>query len=130
MLAALLFLVLGFGAWLQIPQLLTQSAGNLTGATYADVHARMPALWVLVGAALLSAALALWQAFTIGRLLPIAAAAGLYLVVSVGGSAYAASIQRFVVATERAGSGDAVHHPQHPGYARRVRPRRRAPSGR
>ena len=96
-LAALLFLVLGFGAWLQIPQLLTQSAGNLTGATYADVHARMPALWVLVGAALLSAALALWQAFTTGRLFPIAAAAGLYLVVSVGGSAYAASIQRFVV---------------------------------
>ncbi len=97
-LAALLFVVLGFGAWLQIPQLLTSSAGNMTGATYSDVHARMPALWVLVGAAVLSAALALWQAFTTGRLWPIAAAAGLYVIVSVGGSAYAAAIQRFVVA--------------------------------
>ena len=97
-LAALLFVVLGFGAWLQIPQLLTSTSGNMTGATYADVHARMPALWVLVGAALLSAALALWQAFTVGRLSPIAAAAGLYMAVSVGGIAYAATIQRFVVA--------------------------------
>ena len=33
-----------------------------------------------------------------GRLWPIAAAAGLYVVVSIGGSAYAAIIQRFVVA--------------------------------
>ena len=97
-LAAMLFLVLGFGAWLQIPQLLTSSAGNMTGATYADVHARMPALWTLVAAAVLSAGLALWQAFTVGRLLPIAAAAGLYVLVSVGGSAYAAGIQQFVVA--------------------------------
>ena len=30
----------------------------VTGATYADVHARMPALWVLVGAAVLGAVLA------------------------------------------------------------------------
>ena len=97
-LAALLFIILAFGAWLQIPQLLTASAGNMTGATYSDVHARMPALWVLVVAALLSAGLALWQAVTTGRLWPIAAAAGLYLIVSIGGSAYAAGIQRFVVA--------------------------------
>ena len=89
----------GFGAWLQIPQLLTATSGIVTGATYTDVHARMPAL---VGARraprVLSAALALWQAFTTGRLWPIAAAAGLYVVVSIGGSAYAAIIQRFVVA--------------------------------
>ena len=97
-LAALLFLLLGFGAWLQIPQLLTGSAGNMTGATYTDVHARMPALWVLVGAAVLSAVLAVWQAITTGRLWPIAAAAALYVIVSAGGSAYAAAIQQFVVA--------------------------------
>ena len=97
-LAALLFIVLGFGAWLQIPQLLTASAGNIAGASYTDVHARMPALWVLVGAAVLSAALALWQAATVGRLLPIAAAVGLYVIVLFGGRAYASTIQRFVVA--------------------------------
>jgi uncharacterized membrane protein (UPF0182 family) len=97
-LAALLFVVFAFGAWLQIPQLLTSTSGNMTGATYADVHARMPGLRVLVGAALLSAALSLWQAFTVGRLGPIMAAAGLYIVVSLGSVAYAATIQRFIVA--------------------------------
>jgi uncharacterized protein len=96
--AALLLIVLGFGAWLQIPQLLTGTTGNMTGATYSDVHARMPALWVLVGAATLSAALALWQALTAGRLWPLAAAVGLYVIVMFGGKAYASTIQRFVVA--------------------------------
>jgi len=98
LLAALMLLVLAFGAWLQIPQLLTTTSGVVAGATYADVHARMPALWVLVGAAVLSAALAVWQALSAGRLWPIVAAAALYFIVSVGGSLYAGIIQRFVVA--------------------------------
>ena len=98
LLAAAILLVLAFGAWLQIPQLLTTTSGVVTGATYTDVHARIPALRVLTGAALLSAVLALWQSLAAGRLWPIAAAAALYVVVSIGGSAYAAIIQRFVVA--------------------------------
>ena len=60
----LLLLVLAFGAWLQIPQLLTTPSGVVAGATYIDVHARMPALRVLIGAAVLGALLAVWQAFT------------------------------------------------------------------
>ena len=98
LLAALLLLVMGFGAWLQIPQLLTTTSGVVAGATYADVHARMPALWVLIGAAVLGAAVVVWQALTAGRLRAIAAAVGLYVLVSFGGSVYAAIIQRFVVA--------------------------------
>jgi uncharacterized protein len=70
----------------------------VTGASYTDVHARIPALYALVGAGVLSAILALWQALTVGRLWPILAAVVLYVVVSIGGSAYAAIIQRFVVA--------------------------------
>ncbi len=97
-LAALLLVVLAFGAWLQIPQLLLGTTGNISGAAYTDVHARMPALRILVGAALLSAVIVLWQAFTSGRLKAVAAAVGLYVVCSVGGTAYAAIIQRFVVA--------------------------------
>ena len=100
LLAALVLLVLAFGAWLQIPQLLTSASGVVTGATYSDVHARIPAQYALVGAAVLSAILALWQAMTVGRLWPIAAAAALYVVVALGGSAYAAVIQRFVVAPD------------------------------
>jgi uncharacterized membrane protein (UPF0182 family) len=98
LLAAFILLVLAFGAWLQIPQLLTSASGVVAGASYTDVHARIPAQYALVAAAVLSAALALWQATTVGRLWPIGAAAGLYVLVSLGGSAYAAIIQRFVVA--------------------------------
>ena len=98
LLAAFILLVLAFGAWLQIPQLLTSASGVVAGASYTDVHARIPAQYALVAAAVLSALLALWQAMTVGRLWPIGAAAGLYVLVSLGGSAYAAIIQRFVVA--------------------------------
>ncbi|MEO5896999.1 MAG: UPF0182 family protein [Vicinamibacterales bacterium] len=98
LLAAAMLLILAFSAWLQIPQLLTNASGVIAGASYTDVYARIPALWVLVAASLVSALLAIWQAMTHGRLWPIAAAAALYVAVSIGGSAYAAIIQRFVVA--------------------------------
>ena len=97
-LSAGLLLVLAFGAWLQIPQLLTSTAGVVAGASYADVHARIPVLRLLMVAAVLGALLTLWQAMQARRLWPLAAAAALYLVVSVGGSLYAGIIQRFVVA--------------------------------
>ncbi len=95
-LAAALLLVLGFGAWLQIPQLLTTSSGAVFGASYTDVNARIPALRVLTLAAFVGAALALWQ-MRASRYWPSVLAAALYIVVSVGGVAYAAIIQRFVV---------------------------------
>ena len=96
--AAVFLLVLAFGAWLQIPQLLTSRSGVVTGASYVDVHARMPALWGLMAAGVLAALLALSAAAAgrgVGR---IALAVGLYVLVALGGSAYAAIIQRFVVA--------------------------------
>jgi hypothetical protein len=95
--AALALIVLSFSAWLQIPQLLTTPSGVVTGATYADVHARMPALWALAGTALLGAVVSAWQALSGGRLWPIAGAVGLYIVVAMGGNVYASIIQRFVV---------------------------------
>jgi uncharacterized membrane protein (UPF0182 family) len=96
-LAGLLFLTLAFGAWLNVPELLTDPAGVVTGATYVDVHARIPAYRVLMIAALLGAALTVYQA-TVPRFWPIAVAAGVYIVIAVGGGLYASIIQRFVVA--------------------------------
>jgi uncharacterized protein len=96
-LGAALLLVLGFGAWLQIPQLLTTSSGAVFGASYTDVHARMPALRVLVAASFVGAGLALWQ-MRVARYWPSVMAIGLYILVSVAGVAYASVIQRFVVA--------------------------------
>ena len=97
LLAAGLLIVLAFGAWLRIPHLLTEQSGVVFGASYVDVHARMPAYRLLAVAALLGAALAVYQSVS-ARLLPIVWAIALYVVVAVGGSVYAGIIQRFVVA--------------------------------
>jgi uncharacterized membrane protein (UPF0182 family) len=98
LLAAALLLTLAFGAWLRIPQLLTTASGVVAGASYGDVHARIPALRILMVTAIIGALLTVWQAISRRRLWPVAAAAALYLLVSVAGSGYAAIIQRFVVA--------------------------------
>jgi uncharacterized membrane protein (UPF0182 family) len=97
LLAALLLVVLAFGAWLRIPELLTSSSGVVLGASYVDVHARMPAYRILALAALGGAALAVYQAFA-PTLRPIAIAVALYVIATVGGGVYAGIIQRFVVA--------------------------------
>ncbi|HEY8551049.1 MAG TPA: UPF0182 family protein [Vicinamibacterales bacterium] len=96
-LAALWLVVLAFGAWLAIPDLLTSSSGLITGATYVDVHARIPALRALAVVAALGALLAAYQAFQ-ERIWPVLTAFGLYVVVLVAGWAYATVLQRFVVA--------------------------------
>jgi uncharacterized membrane protein (UPF0182 family) len=96
-LASALFVVLAFGAWLRIPDLLTTQSGVVFGPSYVDVHARMPAYRLLSFVALVGAVLAAYQAFTT-RLRPILLAVALYFIVSVGGGIYAAIIQRFVVA--------------------------------
>lgn len=96
-LAAFLLVVLAFGAYLAIPTVLTEASGIVHGASNADVEARLPALRLLIVAALAGAVLALYQ-LTSTRLWPIAAAAGLYTLVSLGGTAYTALVQRFVVA--------------------------------
>ena len=97
LLAAALLVVLAFGAWLRIPHLLSEQSGVVFGASYVDVHARMPAYRLLAAAALLGAALAIYQSVS-ARLLPIIWAVVLYVVVALGGSVYAGVIQRFVVA--------------------------------
>ncbi len=96
-LAAGLLGVLAFGAYLAIPATLTEASGIVHGASNADVEARLPALRLLVVAGLVACVLALYQA-TSRRLWPIGAAALLYLAVSLGGTAYTALVQRFVVA--------------------------------
>ncbi len=96
LLAVALLLVLGFGAWLSIPALLTSSSGILHGASYVDVHARLPALYVLVAASVLGAALAAQQAVA-GRIRHVLTAGGIYVAVLVLGEGYATLMQRFVV---------------------------------
>ena len=98
LLGAAFFAVLAINAYLQVPHLLTDvgTTSIVHGASYADVIARIPAARVLMVVAALGAALAALHAFSTA-IWPIPLAFGLYLLTSVGGSLYAAGIQRFIV---------------------------------
>jgi uncharacterized membrane protein (UPF0182 family) len=136
LLGAAFLLVLAFGAWLRQAEYLIPSAGS-PGASYTDVHARMPAALLLMAVSILGAGLALMQAFT-DRRWPIPMAIALYAVVSIGTGVYSAILQRFFVspneqayetpyiqnniaATRRAFGLDGVEERQTSGEARLTR---------
>ena len=98
LLASAFFVLLAVNAYLQVPHLLTDVATSsiVHGASYVDVMARMPAARVLMVVALIGAALAVYHGVS-AALWPAPLALALYLLASIGGSLYAASIQRFVV---------------------------------
>jgi uncharacterized protein len=96
-LIAAMLLLLAFKAWLGIPELLTTASGTVHGASYVDVHARMPTQWVLIAMAIVGAGLALYQT-TQPRFWPLLGAAALYFGVGLLGGAYAMILQRLVVA--------------------------------
>lgn len=100
LLLALAFLLLGAQTWLvQIPGLLLSQEGAFAGATYTDLHARLPAYRVIALVALACSVFVLVGAF-LRRTAPYAVlAVAVFLVVAgLGGAAYPALVQRFVVA--------------------------------
>jgi uncharacterized membrane protein (UPF0182 family) len=98
LLAAAFFVLLAVSAYLQVPHFLTDVTrpGIVPGASYADVMARMPAARALMVVSVLAAGLAGYHAFSTA-VWPVPLAIGLYLLTSVGGSLYAAGVQRFIV---------------------------------
>ena len=121
-LAACWLAIIATGAWLAIPEMLTAPSGLITGATYVDVHASMPAAWVLVVVAALGVLLAGYQV-TQERIWPLVTAFGL-CVAGVDRRGHLrgrpAALRR---GAERAGARGAVHRPQHRRHARCVRAR-------
>jgi uncharacterized membrane protein (UPF0182 family) len=97
LLAAGFLLLLAFGAWLARAEYLVQPSTHIHGASYADVHARMPMALALVAAALVGAVLAVVHALT-PRRWPLPAAAALYVVIATGSEVYSTVLQRLVVA--------------------------------
>ena len=93
-----LFVLLAWGAYLDVPRLLTTPAGITipNGANYVDVLLRAPALRVLLVVAVIGVFLSAVTAFTT-RNIPIIVAAGLYVLVMVGGNVGAFALQRLVV---------------------------------
>ncbi|MEE2637773.1 MAG: UPF0182 family protein [Acidobacteriota bacterium] len=93
---AVLFLLLAWGAYLDVPRVLTTPAGIIHGASYADVTVRVPVFRMLMLVALLGSALSVITALT-PRNRPLFAAIGLYALLTVGGNIGAFALQRLVV---------------------------------
>ncbi len=96
-LATLLFLLLAADAYLDRFEILFANHGPMYGATYADLHARLPLLGFLAACALVGAVMWLYTAFAVsyrGAILSVVLyGAGLLLV-----NLYPALLQKFVVA--------------------------------
>jgi len=96
----LLALVKAADYWLQRYALTWSSRGTVDGATYTDVKAQLPAIYLLLFIALLSFGLFIYNIWRRGWVLPVVAV-GLWALVSVvAGVAYPAFIQRFRVEPE------------------------------
>ncbi len=96
-LLAVLALLKAAAYWLDQFDLLYSERGAVFGATYTDIHARLPALRLLLFISLLAALLLLVNIRFRGWIVP-AAAVGLWLVTSIAlGGIWPAAIQRFSV---------------------------------
>jgi len=98
LLAALIFLALAFGTYLDLPKLLYSTRGPTAGASYTDVTAVLPALKVLMTTALISALLFVGSIFQRRNVLAYGAISLYLLVLIVGVWLYPASVQKFSVA--------------------------------
>ncbi len=97
LLGSLLFLFLAGDAYLDRFGILYADHGPMYGATYADLHARLPLLGLLAIASLVGAALCVYNAFSAKNRGALAAVI-LYAVVLVVGNLYPAIFQKFIVA--------------------------------
>jgi len=95
-LAAMIFVFLAFSAYLSRYELLFGAYDIFYGAGYADIHARIPMLTLLVVASIVAAVLWLVSAFS-GRLRMGVAAVALYIVVAFLGGIYPSLMQKFIV---------------------------------
>ena len=91
-----LFLLLAWGAYLDVPRLLTTPAGIVHGAAYVDVVLRAPLLRILLAVAVFGAGMSAFTALT-PRNAPLIAAVGLYALVAIGGNLVSFALQQLVV---------------------------------
>ena len=104
--------------WLSRYETTNERRGFVQGATYAVVHAQLPALMLLMLVALLTAALFVATLRRASWRLPLIASA-LWLIVLIGGGyIYPALVQSLVVNPNQQSRELPVHRPQRRGDAR------------
>jgi hypothetical protein len=96
-LVAAVFLVLAWQAYLDIPNLVLSRNGPVAGASYTDIHATLPLLYVRLAVAVLVAILAAVGLFRFNSRV-FRVGVGAYVAVLLGGWLYPATVQRFSVA--------------------------------
>jgi len=96
-LLGMLALVKAADYWLQRYQLTTSTRGVVEGATYTDVNAQLPAIYLLLLIALLSFGLFIANIWRRGWVLPVLAVGLWAFVAIVAGGIYPTFIQRFQV---------------------------------
>ena len=97
-LGAIIFSLMAWGAWLELPRTLLSSVDSAVtfGASYTDVHATFPFLWATLVVLAAGAGLSLWYGFS-RHAWPLGAAVGLYFAVTMAGGLYGAVLQRLIV---------------------------------
>ena len=93
--------LMAWGAWLDLSHLLIAPASGDTsavafGASYVDVHAAMPVLWIKLVILAIGTLLAISHGLTSQRW-PVPLALAVYFITVIGGSIYGSFIQQFVV---------------------------------
>ena len=96
LLAAMVFILLAFSAYLSRYELLFGAYDIFYGAGYADINARMPMLTLLTITSVVAAALWLYSAFSCRLRMGLGAVA-LYIVVTFLGGIYPSVVQKFIV---------------------------------
>jgi uncharacterized protein len=96
-LLALILAVRAWGYWLGRYELNYSQRGTVTGASYTDVNAELPALYLLIGVSVIAIVLVLLSIWRRGFLLPGAAVALLVVASIILQGAYPAAIQRLRV---------------------------------
>jgi uncharacterized membrane protein (UPF0182 family) len=86
-----------FHYWLARFDLNFSTNGAVFGATYTDIHARLPFLYVAMGMAALTIVALLAAAFGRSVLIPIGVSVVWAIVAVIGGSAYPGGVQRYQV---------------------------------
>ena len=109
--------------WLDRYDLAYQSGSLLTGITYTDDNAVLPAKAILMGIALICAVLFFLNVWRRTWLLPSMGLALLVLSAILLGLIWPAIVQQFQVKPVRGGQGGAVHREEHRGHQSGLRHR-------
>ena len=96
LLAACAFALLAWGAYLDIPRLLTTPSGIVYGASFVDVNLRLYVLQGLLFVSVAAVAATAYAAFS-RTTWPVVAGVGAYLLVWIGGGGAATALQQLVV---------------------------------